>query len=115
MFVDNFYVNKDDTEDVRSIHLTASCLKREMTIPNRLKSFKWLVVYTDDIDSLPPYFREQFEVISLEPVNQDTPVSTPQDTPERQKTSISEAEQGVTTLFYDDAKGILFLEDGKKM
>jgi hypothetical protein len=78
--------------------------------------FSNLLIHANDKNDLPKYFTSLFDgkIINLEPENQDTPVSTPKDTPERQKTSISEAEQGVTTLFYDDAKGFLFLEDGEK-
>ncbi|MCR4319181.1 MAG: hypothetical protein NUV74_02450 [Candidatus Brocadiaceae bacterium] len=66
------------------------------------------------LDEIYKPFERLFKVIDLEPEKKKEAVETTPNTPERQKTSISEAEQGVMALFYDDAKGILFLEDGKK-
>ena len=60
-----------------------------------------LVSTTTGRDSVPEYFKELFEVevIELEPGKQDTPVSTPQDTPERQDLKFTYNKQSRTLTF----------------
>ncbi len=86
-----------------------------------------LIVHTNDINKLPKYFPEHFEIIELEAEKQDTSTSIPKDTPQgkkRNKLFYSYNEKDKLTLFVKkdesitltktEAKLFLFLKEDRR-
>lgn len=79
LFVDRFYVDKNDPEDIKFAHLIADSIKHDVDKSGREPGcIKWLVIYVETSNSLPDYFREQFAEVCLEPEKQDKVIDTPQ-------------------------------------
>lgn len=69
VFVDNLHCNTGDEIHYRKL---ANIIKNGYFL-NQTNTFNWLIIYIHALGNLPPYFREQFEKISLESKRQDIP------------------------------------------
>lgn len=104
-FLDNVSCNSQDEQYFKS---AGKILKEECE--------KWIVVYAYNLESLHPYFRDQFEPISLEPEKQ----TAPQDMPKEQVSTFpipsgTQKHEGerkdINEVYYDDKQGILFVNN----